>query len=145
MYVALVKKLPARVNSKPPIYNLSLEMHLSYLFMLLKKILYNYKTTIIILLVPEDVIEDSNFKDKSKTTALLREYREIRSEIRAVITVEMTFLALSILIFAIMFITSTLSNQYILLFISPLLSILFLIIGMSMFAYQTNLSLKFSS
>lgn len=56
-------------------------------------------------------------------------------------TVEMTFLALSILIFAIMFIASTLSNQYILLFISPLLSILFLIIGMSMFAYQTNLGL----
>jgi hypothetical protein len=56
-------------------------------------------------------------------------------------TVEMTFLALSILIFAVMFITSTLSDQYILLFVSPLLSILFLIIGMSMFAYQTNLSL----
>jgi len=56
-------------------------------------------------------------------------------------TVEMTFLALSILIFAVMFITSTLSDQYILLFVSPLLSILFLIIGMSIFAYQTNLSL----
>jgi hypothetical protein len=56
-------------------------------------------------------------------------------------TVEMTFLALSILFFAVMFITSTLSDQYILLFVSPLLSILFLIIGMSMFAYQTNLSL----
>jgi hypothetical protein len=90
--------------------------------------------------VPED-IENSNSKNKFKIIALLREYREIRSEIRAIMTIEMTFLALSILIFAIMFISSTLSNQYILLFISPLLSILFLIIGMSMFAYQTNLGL----
>ena len=90
--------------------------------------------------MPED-IENSNSKNKFKIIALLREYREIRSEIRAIMTIEMTFLALSILIFAIMFISSTLSNQYILLFISPLLSILFLIIGMSMFAYQTNLGL----
>jgi hypothetical protein len=81
--------------------------------------------------VSED-IEDSNFKNKPKLTVLLREYREIRSEIRAVMNVEMTFLALSILIFAVMLIASILSNQYILLFISPLLSILFLIIGMSM-------------
>ena len=89
--------------------------------------------------MPAD-IEDSNFKNRSKiTTALLREYREIRSEIRAVMTVEVTFLALSIIIFAVMFIASTLSNQYILLFIAPLLSILFLIIVMSMFAYQKTL------
>jgi len=47
--------------------------------------------------VPAD-IEDSNFKNKSKiTAAILREYREIRSEIRAIMTVEMTFLALSFL------------------------------------------------
>jgi hypothetical protein len=52
----------------------------------------------IVLLVPAD-IEDSNFKNKSKITALLREYREIRSEIWAIMIVEMTFLALSILIF----------------------------------------------
>jgi hypothetical protein len=90
--------------------------------------------------VPED-IEDSNFKNQSKIMALLREYRELRSEIRAVMTVEMIFLALSILTFAVMFIASTLSNQYILLFISPPLSILFLIIAMCVLAFQTNLGL----
>jgi hypothetical protein len=90
--------------------------------------------------VPED-IGDSDSKNTSKMTALLTEYREIRSEIRNVMTMEMTFLVLSILIFAVMFIASTLSNQYILFFVSPLLSILFLIIGMGMFAYQTNLGL----
>jgi hypothetical protein len=44
-----------------------------------------------------------------------------------------------------MFIASTLSNQYILLFIYlPSFIDLFLIIGMSMFAYQTNLGLLVS-
>jgi hypothetical protein len=51
-------------------------MHLSCLFTLFK-ILYIYRTIIIVLLVREE-IEDSNFKNRPKITTLLREYKDLK-------------------------------------------------------------------
>ena len=83
-------------------------------------------------------------KDNIKTTALLEEYKELRSDIRILTSLELIFLALSILIFIFMLTAATLSDKFILLFISPAMSILFLIIGMGIFAYSTNLGILVS-
>ena len=83
-------------------------------------------------------------KDNIKTTALLEEYKELRSDIRILTSLELIFLALSILIFVFMFTAATISDKFILLFISPAMSILFLIIGMGIFAYSTNLGILVS-
>ena len=79
-----------------------------------------------------------------KTTALLEEYRELRADIRILTILELIFLALSILIFVFMLTASTVSDKYILLFFSPAMSILFLIIGMGIFSYSTNLGILVS-
>jgi hypothetical protein len=83
-------------------------------------------------------------RDNVKTTALLEEYKELRSDIRILTNLELIFLALSILIFVFMLTAATLSDKFILLFISPAVSILFLIIGMGIFAYSTNLGILVS-
>ena len=83
-------------------------------------------------------------RNNIKTTALLEEYKELRSDIRILTTLELIFLALSILIFVFMLTAATLSDKFILLFISPAISILFLIIGMGIFAYSTNLGILVS-
>ena len=83
-------------------------------------------------------------RDNIKATAVLEEYKELRSDIRILTILELIFLALSILIFVFMLTASSLSDKYILLFISPAVSILFLIIGMGIFAYSTNLGILVS-
>ena len=83
-------------------------------------------------------------RNNIKTTALLEEYKELRSDIRILTTLELIFLALSILIFVFMLTAATLSDKFILLFISPALSILFLIIGLGIFSYSTNLGILVS-
>jgi hypothetical protein len=87
------------------------------------------------------VIDTIETKEKLKVDILLREYGELRSNIRTYARLAVTFLALSILMFAAMFIAAIVTNQPILLFVSPGLSILFLLIGLSMDVYITNLGL----
>jgi hypothetical protein len=89
-------------------------------------------------------LNDFQSRDNIKITAVLNEYKELRSDIRILTILELIFLALSILIFVFMLTASTLSDKFILLFISPAMSILFLIIGMGIFAYSTNLGILVS-
>ena len=89
-------------------------------------------------------LNEFHSRDNIKTTALLEEYKELRSDIRILTTLELVFLALSILIFVFMLTAATLSDKFILLFISPAMSILFLIIGMGIFSYSTNLGILVS-
>ena len=89
-------------------------------------------------------LNEFHSRDNIKTTALLEEYKELRSDIRILTTLELIFLALSILIFVFMLTAATLSDKFILLFISPAMSILFLIIGMGIFSYSTNLGILVS-
>jgi hypothetical protein len=87
------------------------------------------------------VIDTKEAKERFKVTILLREYSELRANIRTFTRLAVTFLALSILIFAAMFITAIVTDQPILLFVSPGLSILLILIGLSMTTYTTNLGL----
>ena len=89
-------------------------------------------------------LNEFHSRNNIKITALLEEYKELRSDIRILTTLELIFLALSILIFVFMLTAATLSDKFILLFISPAISILFLIIGMGIFAYSTNLGILVS-
>ncbi len=77
--------------------------------------------------------------NNTKTTALLEEYKELRSDIRILTSLELIFLALSILIFVFMLTVATISDKFILLFISPAMSILFLIIGWESFRIPLTL------
>ena len=85
-----------------------------------------------------------NVKDELKVNTLLREYGELRHEIRTFEVLQIVCVSISILLFAAMFIAAVLSNQYILLFISPGISIFFAILAMGMFTYNTNLGLRAS-
>jgi hypothetical protein len=87
------------------------------------------------------VIDTREAKERFKITILLREYSELRANIRTFTRLAVTFLALSILVFAAMFMAAIVTNQPILLFVSPGLSILFILIGLSITAYITNLGL----
>lgn len=86
-------------------------------------------------------MKEFNSRDDIKATALLEEYKELRADIRILTNLELIFLALSILIFIFMLTAATLSDKFILLFVSPAMSILFLIIGMGILAYSTNLGI----
>lgn len=83
----------------------------------------------------------ADIRDRYKIDALLKEYTEIRSEIRVFEVLEIVFIAISVLTFAALFTIGILSYQYILIFISPSFSIFFLIIAMAMLAYTTNLGI----
>jgi hypothetical protein len=82
-----------------------------------------------------------DIRDRYKIDALLKEYTEIRSEIRVFEVLEIIFIAISALTFAALFTIGVLSYQYILIFISPSFSIFFLIVAMAMLAYTTNLGI----
>jgi hypothetical protein len=85
-----------------------------------------------------------NSKDELKVNSLLREYSELKQEVRTFEVLAIVCISISILLFIAMFIAAVLSNQYILLFISPGLSIFFAILAMAMLAYNTNLGLRAS-
>lgn len=81
-------------------------------------------------------------RDRYKIDALLKEFTEIRSEVRAFEMLQLIFIAISVLTFAAMFTIGVLSYQYILIFISPAFSIFFVIVSMAILAYTTNLGLR---
>lgn len=85
--------------------------------------------------------EDQKSKDARKIAILTNEYTTVRIEIRTYSILEIIFVCVSILTFTIMFMLASISNQYILVFLSPMVSILLLIIGLAMTAYTSNLSL----
>jgi hypothetical protein len=85
-----------------------------------------------------------NNTDGLKITSLLSEYREIRTESRTLLILEMICIFLSILVFVALFTITILSTQYILLFISPALSLLFIILATGIFIYAINLGIRAS-
>jgi uncharacterized membrane protein len=87
---------------------------------------------------------DGDTKDKLKVDALLMEYREIRHESRTYEVLMVICITLSILTFVTMFITALSSHQLVLLFISPLVSLFFVLLTMGMLAYNTMLGLRAS-
>jgi hypothetical protein len=83
-------------------------------------------------------------KEKLKIDALLREYIEIRHESRTYEVLQIVCISLSALTFVVMLIVAVSSNEYILLFISPLVSIFFILLAIGMQVYITNLGLRAS-
>lgn len=67
--------------------------------------------------------EDQNGKDERKIRILTNEYTILRTEIRTYSILEIIFVCISILIFSILFMLGGISNQHILLFILPMISI----------------------
>ena len=84
---------------------------------------------------------DNTNTEERRASFLMNEYRIVRNEVRSFSIVEIILVSISILIFTTLFIVGTISNQYILIFISPMVSILILMIGLALFVYTTNLSL----
>jgi len=76
--------------------------------------------------------------------SLLTEYKELRSEARTLLIFEIISIFLAVLVFIGLFSTAVLSSQYILLFLSPIFSILFIILAMGMLMYSTNLAIRAS-
>jgi hypothetical protein len=87
---------------------------------------------------------DGDTKDKLKVDALLMEYREIRQESRTYEVLMVICITLAILTFVAMFIAAISSHQLILLFISPLVSLFFVLVTMGILAYNTTLGLRAS-
>ena len=87
---------------------------------------------------------EHNSNDGFKISSLLTEYRELRSEARIMLVFEIISVFFSILIFISLFSVAVLSSQYILLFLSPIFSIIFIILAMGMLTYSTNLELRAS-
>jgi hypothetical protein len=83
-----------------------------------------------------------DIKDRYKIDALLREYTEIRSEVRTFETLQVICIFISILSFATIFSTGIIFDEYILVLISPAFSIFFILIAMGILMYDTNLALR---
>jgi hypothetical protein len=83
-------------------------------------------------------------KEKLKFDAFLREYSEIRQEYRTYEILQILCITLASLTFVVMFIAAVSSKQYILLFVSPLISIFFILLAMGMQMYNTILGLRAS-
>ncbi len=83
-------------------------------------------------------------KEKLKFDALLKEYSEIRQEFRTYEVLQILCISLATLTFVVMFIAAVSSKHYILLFISPLVSIFFILLTMGIQMYNTNLGLRAS-
>ena len=87
---------------------------------------------------------DDEIKDQLKVTALLKEYEEIRKEVRMFEIIEISSIYLAILTFISIFIIGVLSSKYIFIFIAPSISIFFIIAGMGIHAYTINLGIRSS-
>jgi hypothetical protein len=87
---------------------------------------------------------DDDIKDQLKVTALLKEYEEIRKEVRMFEIIEISSIYLAILTFISIFIIGVLSSNYIFIFIAPSISIFFIISGMGIHAYTINLGIRSS-
>ena len=87
---------------------------------------------------------DEDIKDQLKVTALLKEYEEIRKEVRIFEIIEISSIYLSLLTFISIFIIGVLSSNYIFVFIAPTISIFFIMASMGMHAYTINLGIRSS-
>ena len=87
---------------------------------------------------------DDDTKDQLKVTALLKEYEEIRKEVRIFEIIEISSIYLSLLTFISIFIIGVLSSNYIFVFIAPTISIFFIMASMGMHAYTINLGIRSS-
>jgi hypothetical protein len=83
-----------------------------------------------------------DIKDRYKIEALLREYSEIRSEVRTFEILQLICIFLSVLSFAIMFSIGVIHDQYIIVFISPSISIFFVLIALAILGYNTSLGVR---
>src|SRR5438128_8926867 len=83
-------------------------------------------------------------KDELKVNSHLREYSELRCEIRTFEILTIVCISLAVLLFVAMLITAVLSDQYVLLFVAPGLLMFFAIVAMAMFSYIINLELRAS-
>jgi hypothetical protein len=88
--------------------------------------------------------DDNNITVRLKITSLLAEYKQVRIEARTMLIFEMICILFSILIFISLLTIAVLVNKYILLFMSPIFSVLFILLAMGMFMYSTNLELRAS-
>ena len=83
-----------------------------------------------------------DIKDRYKIDALLREYSEIRSEVRTFEILQVICIFLSVLSFAAMFSIGVIYDQYIIVFISPSISIFFVLIALAILGYNTSLGVR---
>lgn len=86
-----------------------------------------------------------SYADRYKISALLREYHEIRSEVRAYEILQIVCIFLSFFSFSIFLIIAVLFDQPILIFISPAFPLFFILLAMGMLAYIINLELRASN
>lgn len=87
---------------------------------------------------------DDDIKDQLKVTALLKEYEEVRKEVRMFEIIEISSIYLAILTFISIFIMGVLSSNYIFIIIAPSISLFFIIAGMGIHAYTINLGIRSS-
>jgi hypothetical protein len=80
--------------------------------------------------------------DRNKITALLREYSEQRSEIRLFEVLGIICIVLSASTSSAMLVAGVFSKEYILLLISPALSLFFIILAMALGSYIMSLVLR---
>jgi hypothetical protein len=81
-------------------------------------------------------------KDRYKIEALLREYSEIRSEVRTFEILQVICIFLSVLSFVAMFSIGIIHDHYIIVFISPSISIFFILIALAILGYNTSLGVR---
>lgn len=87
---------------------------------------------------------DDDIKEQLKVKALLKEYEEIRKEVRMFEILEISSIYISILTFISIFMIGIMSFNPIFIFIAPSVSLFFIIAGMGMHAYTINLGIRSS-
>jgi hypothetical protein len=86
--------------------------------------------------------ENGSSNDRNKITALLREYGEQRTEIRLFEVLGIICIILSALTSSAMLMAGVISKEYILLLISPILSLFFIVLAMALGSYIMTLLLR---
>src|SRR5437764_9321736 len=86
----------------------------------------------------------TNSSNGFKLQAILREYSDLRAEIRLFEVLGIICIALSALTPSAMLVAGVFSKNYVLLLISPALSLFFIIIAMALGAYVITLMLRLS-
>src|SRR5206468_2926026 len=87
------------------------------------------------------VDKQENDDNRLKVTILIEEYRALRAEIRMLEVLATISGALAILAFITMFIASLALNQGIIIFLAPMVSLLFVIIALILYSFSTNVGL----
>lgn len=88
--------------------------------------------------------EDRNLtnKDKFKITILLKEYNRLTSEIRTNWTLWVVCIAISILVFSLMLVAAVIYDKYVLLLVSPALSLFFGLMALALLGMILNSLLR---